>query len=189
MTMKRIMAAGAGLAVIDLTEAFARHPDPTSLYAPDSHFSTAGAVSTIDQFGVRNFGQKLVIQFGTRGPDGSFSQIGPDVLPIDPGPVISNRPWRNLRIPMSSVPAGATAMRIVATDNNLDPDQWLAVTPPRAGWAPLARLPLADLVHQPVGRERLLVHPRPSGRRGAGIDIRNHGNRPEISRLTSLAGT
>ena len=42
-------AAGAGLAVIDLTEAFARHPDPTSLYAPDSHFSTAGAVLAADE--------------------------------------------------------------------------------------------------------------------------------------------
>lgn len=41
-------AADAGLSVIDLTEAFALHPDPTSLYAPDSHFSTAGAALAAD---------------------------------------------------------------------------------------------------------------------------------------------
>ncbi|MEE4023919.1 arabinosyltransferase domain-containing protein [Gordonia sp. PKS22-38] len=95
-------------------------------------FSVAGAVSTIDTFGVRTFGQKLVVQFGRPGPDGSFTQIGPDVLPIDPGPVITNRPWRNLRIPMNAAPRAATVMRLELADNNLGPDQFIAVTPPRA---------------------------------------------------------
>lgn len=95
-------------------------------------FSTAGAVSTIDTFGVRNFGQKLVVQFGRPGPDGSFTQIGPDVLPIDPGPVITNRPWRNLRVPMSAAPPAATVMRMSLLDNNLGQDQFIGITPPRA---------------------------------------------------------
>ncbi|MEO9329216.1 arabinosyltransferase domain-containing protein [Gordonia sp. B21] len=95
-------------------------------------FSTAGAVSTIDVFGVRNFGQKMVVQFGRPGPDGSFEQVGPDVLPIDPGPVILNRPWRNMRVPMSAAPPAATVMRLVLQDNNLGDKQFIAITPPRA---------------------------------------------------------
>ncbi|WP_232016942.1 arabinosyltransferase domain-containing protein [Gordonia insulae] len=95
-------------------------------------FSAAGAISTIDTFGVRNFGQKLVVQFGRPGPDGSFEQLGPDVLPIDPGPVITNRPWRNLRVPMSAAPPRATAMRMVLQDNNLGQYQFIGITPPRA---------------------------------------------------------
>ena len=94
--------------------------------------SAAGAISTVDTFGVTNFGQKLVVQFGTRGPDGSFTQIGPDILPIDPGPVISNRPWRNLRVPMSAAPPGASAMRMSLLDNNLGQYQFIGITPPRA---------------------------------------------------------
>ncbi|WP_376740534.1 arabinosyltransferase domain-containing protein [Gordonia paraffinivorans] len=95
-------------------------------------FSTAGAVSTIDVFGVRNFGQKMVVQFGRPGPDGSFEQIGPDVLPIDPGPVILNRPWRNMRVPMSAAPPEATVMRLSLQDNNLGDKQFIVITPPRA---------------------------------------------------------
>ena len=94
--------------------------------------SAAGAISTVDTFGVTNFGQKLVVQFGTGGPDGSFTQIGPDILPIDPGPVISNRPWRNLRVPMSAAPPGASAMRMSLLDNNLGQYQFIGITPPRA---------------------------------------------------------
>ncbi len=94
--------------------------------------SAAGAISTIDSFGVNQFGQKLVVQFGRPGPDGTFEQAGPDVTPIDPGPVVPNRPWRNLRIPMSDAPPRATVMRMVAVDNNLGPKQFIGLTPPRA---------------------------------------------------------
>ncbi|WP_238420874.1 arabinosyltransferase domain-containing protein [Gordonia sp. 'Campus'] len=95
-------------------------------------FSTAGAVSTVDTFGVRNFGQKLVVQFGRPGPDGSFEQAGPDVLPIDPGPVILNMPWRNMRVPMAAAPPRATVMRLSLQDNNLGDKQFIGITPPRA---------------------------------------------------------
>ncbi|MFT4125577.1 MAG: arabinosyltransferase domain-containing protein [Gordonia sp. (in: high G+C Gram-positive bacteria)] len=95
-------------------------------------FSTAGAVSTLDTFGVWNFGRKLVAQFGRSGADGRFAQLGPDVLPIDPGPVVTNRPWRNLRVPMSAVPPAATVMRLSLVDDNLGVDQYLVITPPRA---------------------------------------------------------
>ncbi|WP_439031140.1 arabinosyltransferase domain-containing protein [Gordonia terrae] len=95
-------------------------------------FSTAGAVSTVDTFGVRNFGQKLVVQFGRPGPDGSFEQAGPDVAPIDPGPVILNMPWRNMRVPMAAAPPRATVMRLSLQDNNLGDKQFIGITPPRA---------------------------------------------------------
>ena len=106
--------------------------------------TAAGAVFTLDRDGVPNFGQALEVQFGREseagagseasGPNvpanGQFEEVGAPAIPIDPER--TNRPWRNLRIPMDRVPADATVMRIVARDNNLDPDQWLAVTPPRA---------------------------------------------------------
>ncbi len=39
--------------------------------------------------------------------------------------------WRNLRAPMSAIPADATRIRLVATEDDLAPDTWLALTPPR----------------------------------------------------------
>ncbi|MBA4024952.1 MAG: arabinosyltransferase [Gordonia sp.] len=95
-------------------------------------FSVAGPVFTLNDEGVSTFGQQLQVQFGANGPDGSFTELGPLIRPIDPGPDKPNRPWRNLRVPMDQVPAGATAMRIIAKDNNVNPKQWLAITPPRA---------------------------------------------------------
>lgn len=95
-------------------------------------FATAGAVSSIDARGVRVPGQSLVVQFGRSGGNGEFTQVGPDVLPIDPGPKIANRPWRNLRVPADAAPAGATVMRLVLDDTNLGAMQFIGITPPRA---------------------------------------------------------
>ncbi|GAC1406739.1 MAG: arabinosyltransferase domain-containing protein [Mycobacterium sp.] len=39
--------------------------------------------------------------------------------------------WRNLRAPMSAIPRDATRIRLVATDDDLNPLHWIAVTPPR----------------------------------------------------------
>jgi arabinosyltransferase C len=39
--------------------------------------------------------------------------------------------WRNLRAPMSAIPRDATRIRLVATDEDLNPLHWIAVTPPR----------------------------------------------------------
>ena len=39
--------------------------------------------------------------------------------------------WRNLRLPMSAIPSAATQVRLVATDEDLAPQHWIAVTPPR----------------------------------------------------------
>lgn len=113
-----------------LTTGWYQLPDRSA--SPLIVFATAGPISTIDADGVRVPGQKLVAEFGRAGADGGFEQIGPRVVPIDPGPVIANLPWRNLRVPMSAVPAGATVMRLVADDTNLGALQFIGLTPPRA---------------------------------------------------------
>ncbi|BBZ46830.1 arabinosyltransferase domain-containing protein [Mycobacterium parmense] len=39
--------------------------------------------------------------------------------------------WRNLRLAMSAIPAAATQVRLVADDEDLAPQHWIALTPPR----------------------------------------------------------
>lgn len=39
--------------------------------------------------------------------------------------------WRNLRAPLAAIPADATLIRVVATDDGLAARHWLALTPPR----------------------------------------------------------
>jgi arabinosyltransferase C len=39
--------------------------------------------------------------------------------------------WRNLRTPLTAIPPSATRVRLVATDNDLAPAHWIALTPPR----------------------------------------------------------
>lgn len=51
--MVRQAASETGVAVIDLTETFLRHPDPKSLYAADSHFSQAGAALAAEEISAR----------------------------------------------------------------------------------------------------------------------------------------
>jgi arabinosyltransferase C len=39
--------------------------------------------------------------------------------------------WRNLRLPLSAIPSTATQIRLVADDEDLAPQHWIALTPPR----------------------------------------------------------
>jgi len=39
--------------------------------------------------------------------------------------------WRNLRLALSAIPASATQVRLVADDEDLAPQHWIALTPPR----------------------------------------------------------
>ncbi|WNG90487.1 arabinosyltransferase domain-containing protein [Mycobacterium sp. ITM-2016-00317] len=39
--------------------------------------------------------------------------------------------WRNLRAPLSAIPSEATQIRLVAGDDDLSPEHWIALTPPR----------------------------------------------------------
>ncbi|WP_333617770.1 arabinosyltransferase domain-containing protein [Dietzia sp.] len=90
--------------------------------------SAAGRVAHYDVVGAFTYGQDMAFQFGHVEADGSVSPVGGKVLPQDIGP---NPSWRNLRVPRSLFPEGANAVKITIRDGDLDPEQWLAVTPPR----------------------------------------------------------
>jgi arabinosyltransferase C len=47
------------------------------------------------------------------------------------GDVGAQPAWRNLRAPLSAIPPNATQIRVVAGDEDLAPQHWIAVTPPR----------------------------------------------------------
>ena len=74
----------------------------------------------------------LKIEYGRPGRVGASGPTDFEVMgsmsPVDIGPAPA---WRNLRIPLESIPSDAEVVRVVASDGNLDPDRWLAVTPPR----------------------------------------------------------
>ncbi|MFW0786230.1 arabinosyltransferase domain-containing protein [Gordonia sp. CPCC 206044] len=114
----------------ELTSSWYRLPDHA--WSPLLVITAAGPVFSVDQDGVPLAGRSLKVEFGHADDAGRVTPVGRPYVPIDPGPGRANRPWRNLRIPMSAVPAKATTMRIVAVDDNVSPDQWLAFTPPRA---------------------------------------------------------
>lgn len=67
----------------------------------------------------------LTVEYST-GTD-PFEVAG-SVLPVDIGPAPA---WRNLRIPVDSLPAATTAIRLVVRDLDPDPARWIAITPPR----------------------------------------------------------
>ncbi|MEE2031148.1 arabinosyltransferase domain-containing protein [Rhodococcus sp. CC-R104] len=88
--------------------------------------TAAGRVHYVDPDGVISPGQDVRLEFGTE----SGGEVTPlsTIAPVDIGPSPS---WRNLRVPSEAIPAEANAVRIVVDDENLAPDQWVAVTPPR----------------------------------------------------------
>ena len=85
-------------------------------------------------------GPLLVISTAGRFPAGTVAvqwatdrqaadgEVGGSLDLADIGPPPS---WRNLRVPLAAIPADATAVRVVADDDDLAPQQWIAVTPPR----------------------------------------------------------
>jgi arabinosyltransferase C len=89
--------------------------------------AVAGRIRSTDRDGIVTYGQDLELEYGVRRPDGSVDVLG-RALPYDIGPAPS---WRNVRVPLDQLPAEADAVRLVASDEDRDPDQWLAVTPPR----------------------------------------------------------
>ncbi|CAM3067979.1 Putative arabinosyltransferase C [Prescottella defluvii] len=89
--------------------------------------AVAGRIRSMDSDGIVRYGQDLELEYGVRRPDGSVDVLG-RALPLDIGPEPS---WRNVRVPLDQLPAEADAVRLVAADEDRDPDQWLAVTPPR----------------------------------------------------------
>jgi arabinosyltransferase C len=65
----------------------------------------------------------VVVQWATTGdePAGSIGFADVGAAPA----------WRNLRAPLSAIPAEATRVRLVADDDDLSPTHWIALTPPR----------------------------------------------------------
>jgi arabinosyltransferase C len=62
------------------------------------------------------------------GPDDGAGQ---PTGTVEFGDVGAAPAWRNLRAPLSAIPAEATRIRLIATDDDLNPEHWIAVTPPR----------------------------------------------------------
>lgn len=59
---------------------------------------------------------------------GGQTEVVGSVLPVDIGPAPS---WRNLRVPLDTMPDDVTAVRLVVRDLDPDPSRWIAFTPPR----------------------------------------------------------
>ncbi|SPM33950.1 EmbB [Mycobacterium rhizamassiliense] len=74
-------------------------------------------------------GQNVVLEYGTPGPGGEVVPAG-RIAPFD---LYGEQPkvWRNLRFPRAQMPADTVAVRVIADDLSLTPDDWIAVTPPR----------------------------------------------------------
>ncbi|WP_305095170.1 arabinosyltransferase domain-containing protein [Prescottella sp. R16] len=89
--------------------------------------AAAGRVRSVDRDGLVTPGPALEVEYGTRQSDGSVTVLG-RATPFDIGPAPS---WRNLRVPLDQLPSDADAVRLVVADESRDPDQWIAVTPPR----------------------------------------------------------
>ncbi|OAK52003.1 arabinosyltransferase domain-containing protein [Rhodococcoides kyotonense] len=98
---------------------FALPDDPASDFIA---ISAAGRIRSVDSDGIVASGQPLEVEYA------SGDQVLGRITPIDIGPQPS---WRNLRVPLADIPRDADRIRLVATDSDISPDQWLAVTPPR----------------------------------------------------------
>lgn len=94
--------------------------------APLLVVSAAGRVYHHDVNGVEQEGQDVILEYGTLA-DGSVRNTGTVEL-SDAG---ATPKWRNLRVALDALPEGADVVRIKAEDKSLDPDDWVAFTPPR----------------------------------------------------------
>ena len=103
--------------------------------------SAAGRIGRYDADGIYKYGQAVTVEFGRSGEAG-VEMVGAPIVPFDIGPAPT---WRNLRVSMEDVPADADVMRIRVDDEDLTPDQWAAITPPRA--------PELETIQEMVGSE------------------------------------
>ena len=109
--------------------------------APIIVVSAAGRIEHFDINGVHQSGQSVMLEYGHLNEDGSVEDLG-EAMMYDIGPEPS---WRNLRYPLGQLPEEANVVRIVASDVNLDDDQWVALTPPR--------VPNLDSLNNVIGSE------------------------------------
>ncbi|MGB3351224.1 MAG: arabinosyltransferase domain-containing protein [Mycobacterium sp.] len=102
----------------NLQSAWYRLPDGWSENADDS-LLVVSAAGRFDN-------SEVVVQWAREG-DPADESAGTITL----GDVGAAPAWRNLRAPLSDLPADATRIRLVATDDDLSPEHWIALTPPR----------------------------------------------------------
>ncbi|WP_137874340.1 arabinosyltransferase domain-containing protein [Rhodococcus sp. Q] len=117
----------AGVATVTTDWYLLPDPDGSGSRGDLVSISAAGSIRSVDADGIETYGQDLVLEYGARGADGSVSALG-STVPLDIGPTPS---WRNLRVPLDGLPGEADVVRVVATDHDVRPEQWLAFTPPR----------------------------------------------------------
>ncbi|NNG97163.1 arabinosyltransferase domain-containing protein [Gordonia araii] len=89
--------------------------------------AAAGQIQGVDHDNIAKKGQRVVVEFGRRGPGGAVTPLG-RMSPLDAGEAPA---WRDLRFPLASAPRNADVVRIIAADESDSPKEWLAVTPPR----------------------------------------------------------
>ncbi|MFD3591652.1 arabinosyltransferase domain-containing protein [Nocardia sp. NPDC058640] len=89
--------------------------------------TVAGRIESTAPDGSRLPGQRLRVEFARHSEAGTSTVLG-ELTP----PMVGGAPgWRNLPIELDRIPAGTTAVRLIADASDPDPMQWLAITPPR----------------------------------------------------------
>ncbi|MBV8788019.1 MAG: arabinosyltransferase domain-containing protein [Mycobacterium sp.] len=111
-----------------LTSAWYQLPKPDPGH-PLVVVTAAGTITGNSVLHHHTEGQTVVLEFGRSGPGGDLVPGG-RLVPYD---LYGEQPkvWRNLRFPRSQIPDDAVAVRVVAEDLSLTPDDWIALTPPR----------------------------------------------------------
>jgi arabinosyltransferase B len=111
-----------------LTSAWYQLPKPDAGH-PLVVVTAAGKIAGNSVLHGYTSGQTVVLEYGKPGPRGDLEPAG-RLVPDD---LYGEQPkvWRNLRYARSKIPADAVAVRVVAEDLSLTPEDWIAVTPPR----------------------------------------------------------
>ena len=111
-----------------LTSAWYQLPRPDDGH-PLVVVTAAGKISGNSVLHHHTDGQTVVLEYGRAGAGGAVLPAG-RLVPDD---LYGEQPkaWRNLRYPRSRIPADAVAVRVVAEDLSLTPEDWIALTPPR----------------------------------------------------------
>jgi arabinosyltransferase B len=111
-----------------LTSAWYQLPKPDNGH-PLVVVTAAGRITGNSVLHGHTAGQNVLLEYASPGPGGDLVPAG-RLVPYD---LYGEQPkvWRNLRFPRSQMPADAVAVRVVAEDLSLTPEDWIAVTPPR----------------------------------------------------------